>query len=151
MSETPGLDPERMSMALAEVQSKHARGQRVWCVPFARDASGIEIRGNAETWWGKARDLYHRGDDPVVGSVMAFASTRGMPMGHVAVVSDIVSDRHIRIDHANWHRNRVSLKMSVMDVSKGNDWSRVRVETHPGSFGKVYPINGFIYPVGPDA
>ncbi|XDA96517.1 CHAP domain-containing protein [Sulfitobacter sp. LCG007] len=149
LSDMPDLDPARMSMALAEVKEKQSRGQRVWCVPFARDASGIDIRGNAETWWGQARDLYQRGDDPVVGAVMAFASTRGMPMGHVAVVSEIVSPRQISIDHANWHRNRVSLKMSVIDVSEGNDWSRVRLESTPGTFGKVYPINGFIYPTDP--
>ena len=77
---------------------------------------------------------------------MAFAGTRGMPMGHVAVVSEVVSDREIKIDHANWHRNRISLGMSVIDVSDKNDWSRVKVETNPGAYGSVYPVNGFILP-----
>ena len=141
-----GLDPARAKMAFVEVQEKKAKGQRVWCVPFARTMSGVEIRGNAGTWWASAAGQYDRGDDPQVGAVMAFASTRKMPMGHVAVVSGVVSPREILIDHANWKRNQVSLKMKVIDVSDANDWSRVRVESTPGTLGSVYPINGFIYP-----
>ncbi len=141
-----GLDPERVALALSEARTLRAKGQRVWCVPFARNASGVQIRGNAETWWGKARGLYDRGDAPAVGAVMAFAPTGGMPMGHVAVVSEIVSDREVLIDHANWNRNEVSLKMPVIDVSTRNDWSEVRVKSQPTAFGGIYPINGFIYP-----
>ena len=75
-------------------------------------------------------------------------ATGSMPMGHIAVVSDVVSPREIRVDHANWKRNQVSLKMAVIDVSKANDWSAVQVESQPGAFGSTYPINGFIYPTG---
>lgn len=133
-------------MALREVAHKQARGQRVWCVPYARNLSGINIRGNAKDWWGKAHKIYERGNDPAVGSVMSFRATKGMPLGHVAVVSDVVNDRHVIVNHANWKRNKVSLQMSVKDVSKNNDWTRVRVESQPGRFGKTYPVNGFIYP-----
>ncbi|SPJ27374.1 CHAP domain-containing protein [Falsiruegeria mediterranea] len=140
------LDPERQSMALLEVEQKQARGQRVWCVPYARNLSGIQIRGNAKDWWGKARSTYERGSEPVVGSVMSFRSTRGMPLGHVAVVAGVISDREIIVNHANWNRNQVSLKMGVKDVSKNNDWTLVRVESQPGRYGKFYPVNGFIYP-----
>ncbi|WP_311201766.1 CHAP domain-containing protein [Ruegeria conchae] len=140
------LDPERQAMALQEVSKKHARGQRVWCVPYARNLSGIQIRGNAKDWWGKAGNIFDRGNEPEVGAVMSFRATRGMPLGHVAVVSDIVTNREVIINHANWHRNKVSLKMGVMDVSKNNDWTLVRVETNPGRYGSLYPVNGFIYP-----
>ncbi len=140
------LDPERQAMALREVSQKQARGQRVWCVPYARNLSGIEIRGNAKDWWGKARSTFERGSEPVVGAVMSFRATRGMPLGHVAVVSDVVTDREVIVNHANWHRNKVSLKMAVKDVSKNNDWTLVRVESHPGRYGGFYPVNGFIYP-----
>ena len=140
------LDPSRQQMALREVRSLQAKGQRVWCVPYARNVSGVQIRGNAETWWDKAKGLYDRGSQPVVGAVMAFSATGSMPMGHVAVVSEVVSDREIRVDHANWKRNKVSLKMGIVDVSEQGDWSAVRVESQPGTFGSVYPINGFIYP-----
>lgn len=141
------LDPQRQAMALQEVSRKHAQGHRVWCVPYARNLSGIEIRGNAKDWWGKARNVFDRGSEPVVGSVMSFRATRGMPLGHVAVVSDVVTEREVIINHANWHRNKVSLKMSVLDVSKNNDWTLVRVESQPGQYGSHYPVNGFIYPV----
>ena len=72
------------------------------CVPFARAESGVEIRGNAKTWWAQAAGTYQRGEEPRQGAVMAFAGTGGMPLGHVAVVKKIVSDREILIDHANW-------------------------------------------------
>ena len=55
------------------------------CVPFARSESGVEIRGNAKTWWAQAAGEYKRGHEPRKGAVMAFAATRGMPLGHVAV------------------------------------------------------------------
>jgi surface antigen len=71
-----------------------------------------------------------------------------MPQGHVAVVSEVVSERKVLVDHANWHRNKISLGMAVIDVSKKNDWSRVRVESVPGTFGSVYPVKGFILPNG---
>lgn len=140
------LNMELREMAIIEANSKRAQGVRVWCVPFARTASGVEIRGNANTWWGQAAGQFERTKKPVVGSVMAFSATSGMPMGHVAVVAKQIHERHILIDHANWHRNKVSLGMGVIDVSDNNDWSRVRVETNPGQFGKTYPINGFIVP-----
>ncbi len=140
------LDPNRQALALREVQIKHSKGVRVWCVPFARDASGIEIRGNANTWWGQAEGTYARGQKPAVGSVMAWKATSRNPRGHVAVVSEIVSEREIKVDHANWKRNQVSLKMSVVDISPNNDWSQVKLESSPGNYGRMYPIKGFIYP-----
>ncbi|MEX3313635.1 CHAP domain-containing protein [Sulfitobacter sp. PS-8MA] len=143
-----GIDPQRHFMAVQTAQDMRAKGQRVWCVPFARNVSGIQIRGNAETWWGKAKGLYPRGKEPVVGAVMAFRATGSIPMGHIAVVSEIVSPREIKVDHANWKRDQVSLRMAVIDVSKANDWSAVRLESRPGAFGSTYPINGFIYPTG---
>lgn len=145
-----GIDPTLKAQAIGEVKAKRAKGQRVWCVPFARTASGVEIKGNAGTWWNSAAGVYARGDDPVPGSVMAFASTKKNPMGHVAVVSEVVSDREIRIDHANWERNKLSLGMVVVDVSAKGDWSSVKLESQPGTLGRAYPINGFIYPAAAD-
>ena len=40
------------------------------CVPFARAASGIQIYGDAWTWWGKAAGHYRRGELPRGGSVV---------------------------------------------------------------------------------
>lgn len=143
-----GLDPELVGRAVQTATELRAAGGRVWCVPFARDVSGIEIRGNAGTWWGKANEVYERGNSPELGAVMVFTATRQLPLGHIAVVSKVESAREIRVDHANWHRNQVSLGMAVIDVSPENDWSSVRVESRPGSFGRAYPVSGFILPEG---
>lgn len=142
----PGeLSPTRRAAALKEAQETRARGRRLWCVPFARVASGVDIHGNARTWWGKAAHRYDRGHEPKVGAVMAFRPTRRIPLGHVAVVSKVVSPREILVDQANWHRNKVSLGMAVIDVSARNDWSKVRVESRPDRFGSIYPVDGFIW------
>lgn len=125
------------------------------CVPFARAESGVDIRGNARTWWSQAAGQYERGDEPRVGAVMAFAGTRGMPMGHVAVVKKVVSDREIRIDHANWspingRRGQIERDVRVVDVSDAGDWSMVRVWYAPiGDLGlRANPVQGFIYASG---
>lgn len=148
--ETPAglgqLDPARMSFAISEVMSLQANGQRVWCVPFARNASGIQIRGDAHTWWAAAEGEYRRGKKPSVGAVMVFSKSSSLTRGHVAVVSRVVSKREVLIDHANWSRNQISRSMSVIDVSKRGDWSAVRVESIPGAYGSTYPVSGFIYP-----
>jgi len=140
---------ERIALASAEARQMRAQGKRIWCVPFARTATGVQIKGNAKLWWAAAEGRYARGDEPQVGSVMAFAGSRKMPMGHVAVVAEVVSDRVILIDHANWKRNQISLGMVVMDVSPAGDWSAVRVEGDPGVLGRVNPVHGFIYPDTP--
>lgn len=141
-----GIDPALHTRAIAEAKAKQKRGQRVWCVPFARTASGVSLKGNASTWWNASAGRYARGHAPHEGAVMAFSATRKMPMGHVAVVSKVVSERKILVDHANWTRNKVSLQMVAIDVSAKNDWSAVRLESAGGSLGSVYPIKGFIYP-----
>jgi hypothetical protein len=141
-----GLDPDREAMAFAEVKSLKAAGRRVWCVPFARNVSGIELYGDAKTWWDQARDKFVQAQQPKVGAVMAFQATRSMPLGHVAVVSGIKSNREILVDHANWERNEISVAMDVIDVSEKNDWTKVRLESNPNQFGSVYPTHGFILP-----
>ncbi|SFN27783.1 CHAP domain-containing protein [Thioclava dalianensis] len=138
------IDPKRKEMAISVAKEMRERRERVWCVPFARNISGIDIRGNARTWWTKANGVYQRSHTPKVGAVMAFSSSSKIPLGHVAVVSSVESPRQISIDHANWKRNQVSLDMTVVDVSKKNDWSAVRVMSHPNTLGSVYPVSGFI-------
>ncbi len=118
---------------------------RWWCVPFARMVAGLDIRGNAKTWWDQAKDRYARGHEPQVGAVISFAASRSMPKGHVAVVSKVVSDREILIVHANWVRGKVTLDDRAIDVSQHGDWSAVRVENSAGTPGRVNPVNGFIY------
>ena len=123
-----------------------ARGLQ--CVPFARDVSGIDIRGNAYTWWDQAAGRYARGHAPKVGAVLAFASTAKMRNGHVAMVSDVISDREVLLTHANWsRRGGIERNVRAVDVSEAGDWSRVRVWFGPmHDLGlTAYPTKGFIY------
>ena len=118
------------------------------CVTFARSVSGIQIRGNANTWWGQAEGRYERGHTPKVGSVLAFEPTHRMRVGHVAMVSRIVSDREVLLTHANWSRpGRVETDVRAVDVSAAGDWSMVKVWYAPqGDLGtSTYPTKGFIY------
>ena len=119
------------------------------CVPFARAASGIELKGNAVNWWDAAAGVYERGSRPEVGAVLNFRANGGMRLGHVAVVRDVVNSREIEIDHANWAwsgKGNISRGVTVIDVSDRNDWSAVRVALgHGDEFGSIYSTYGFIY------
>ena len=121
--------------------------RRLSCVPFARALSGIDIRGNAKTWWTKAKGLYAKLTTPKAGAVMVFAGTKHLRLGHVAVVKEIVSAREVRVDHANWGNDgKIYLNSPVIDVSARNDWSEVRVwNTRLGVLGShTYRLSGFI-------
>jgi surface antigen len=121
------------------------------CVPFARQVSGIDIRGNAWTWWDQAAGRYERGHEPKIGSVMSFKKTGRNPYGHVAMVSAIISDREVLLTHANWsYRGGIERNVRAIDVSAAGDWSQVKVWYAPsaGMGTTVFPVNGFIYPNG---
>jgi surface antigen len=122
------------------------------CVGYARQATGMQIYGNAWTWWAGADGKYDRGNAPRAGAVMVFRSQGKMRHGHVAVVSNIITERYIQISHANWspingRRGQVEENVNVMDVSPNNDWSQVKVWYGPlNDFGTtVYTTYGFIY------
>jgi surface antigen len=118
------------------------------CVTFARQISGIDIHGNANTWWRQAAGHYQRGHDPKVGAVLAFAASGRIRDGHVAMVSKVVSDREVLLTHANWSRpGQIERNVEAVDVSAAGDWSQVKVWYAPtGDLGTtVYPTKGFIY------
>ncbi len=118
------------------------------CVPYARMVSGIQIFGDAYTWWRRAAGKYKRSQSPEVGSVMVVRSLRSLRRGHVAVVTRVLNKREIVVDHANWlNKERIHLGTPVIDVSAKNDWSAVRVWYTPGNrYGaNVYPVRGFIH------
>ena len=126
------------------------------CVPYARMVTGIQIRGDAWTWWGQAEGRYARGFEPKVGAVMALRPHGNSHLGHVAAVSWIIDDRTILIRHANWspingRRGQIEDNVRVIDVSPTNDWSEVRVWYAPiqAIGGSVWPVQGFIYPGKP--
>jgi surface antigen len=130
-----------------------AHAEPYWqCVTFARMLSGIQIFGDARTWWNKATGKYDKGDTPEAGAVLVFKPEGKMRNGHVAVVSQVLTDRVIQITHANWSpiagsRGQVEKDVTVVDVSDKGDWSAVKVWYNPlGDMGgTVYPTYGFIY------
>jgi len=130
-----------------------ASAEDYWqCVPFARLMSGIQIFGDAHTWWQQAAGRYQTGFTPKAGAVLCFKPTGRMRLGHVAVVSQVLTDRVIQITHANWSiiegtRGQVEQNVTVIDVSPGGDWSQVKVWYDPArDLGTtVYPTYGFIY------
>ena len=123
------------------------------CVPYARDHSGVDIHGDAYTWWNQAAGRYPRSSQPSAGSVMVLNNYAGPDRGHVAVVRAQVSPREIRVDHANWlDDGSIYVNDPVEDVSSENDWTLVRVfNLKTGAWGgKVYPVQGFIGGFGQD-
>jgi hypothetical protein len=121
--------------------------RRLFCVEYARMRSGLAVFGDAKTWWARAKNLYARVSHPVEEAVMVFAGSKRLRRGHVAVVTHIVSPREIIVDQANWqNKGEIDHATPVLDVSRANDWSLVRVWDIPsGTFGnRVYRISGFI-------
>lgn len=126
------------------------------CVPYAREVSGIQIYGDAWTWWDQAAGRYARGHTPRVGAVMAFEPYGNMTLGHVAAVSRVIDSRTVLLRHANWspidgRRGHIENDVEAVDVSPDNDWSQVRVWYAPiQSLGSTaWPVAGFIYPKKP--
>lgn len=153
-SPSRGAKPQATKQVLRSAAPRAASldGGPVSCVPYVRSVTGMEITGNAHLWWANAAGAYARGQRPERGAVMSFRSSGGMRLGHVAVVSKVVSTREVLIDHANWEgpgirKGTVMRGVSVVDVSDRNDWSAVRVQVgrDDDAYGRVYPVNGFIY------
>lgn len=119
------------------------------CVPFARKVSGINIHGNAHTWWHKAKPE-NKLSRPEIGAVMVLSKTRRLRLGHLAVVTEIISPTQINVTHTNWGKSRsqrhiVYESMRVKDVSRNNDWSSaVFWNPYTKSFGSPYKVSGFI-------
>ena len=119
------------------------------CVTFVRLASGIEIYGDAWTWWRQGTQQFRTGTRPETGAVLVFQPHGRMTRGHVAMVSEVLTDRVIRVTHANWggSRGKIEENVTVVDVSDAGDWSAVKVWYAPiNDLGSsVYPIYGFVY------
>lgn len=135
--------------------SPYAKGRMMdkpqQCVPYAREISGIKIYGDAHSWFDKASPSYSKGTKPKKNAVIVLKSTPKMPHGHLAVVKNLVDERHIDVAHSNWGSDRKSRSiiydsMRVEDVSRGNDWSSVKFwNPEINSFGFPYAVRGFIY------
>jgi surface antigen len=135
-------------VSLAPMGAAHAETN--WqCATFARFFSGIKIFGDAWTWWEQATGKYAKDFTPDSGAVLVFKPYGAMKSGHVAVVSQVLTDRIIQVTHANWggSRGKVEEDVTVVDVSAAGDWSQVKVWYNPsGDLGKtVYPTFGFVH------
>lgn len=125
------------------------------CVPFARALSGIDLTGDAWTWWAQAEGRYARGPAPEVSSVMVFRMTDALPLGHVAVVTAVTGPRRVLVSHRNWAgglgKGRIDLDRPVEDASSRNDWSSVRVwHEATGRLGPgIHPLAGFVHARSP--
>jgi surface antigen len=100
----------------------------------------------------QAAGKYDTGSTPKIGSVLSFKPTARMNLGHVAFVSQVLTDRVIQVTHANWSiiegdRGQIEKDVTVVDVSPAGDWTQVKVWYDPiRDLGtSVYPTNGFIY------
>jgi subtilisin family serine protease len=141
--------PSLPSEAVAELPNPSVETplKRLFCVEYARARSGLAVFGDAKFWWARAKSLYARASDPVENAVMVFSASKRLRLGHVAVVTRIVSRREIRVDQANWQNHgEIDHSTPVRDVSARNDWSQVRVwDMGSAGFGThVYAVSGFI-------
>jgi surface antigen len=124
----------------------------IQCVPYAREKSGIQIYGDAHTWWAKAAGRYQRGALPQIGSVMVLSKTSKLKHGHLAVVTNILGPHQVEVTHSNWGNNHdrrcvIYNRMRVQDISRNQDWSLARFWNYElDTWGLPYAVSGFIYP-----
>jgi surface antigen len=133
-----------------ETPEVHRLSARLQCVPYAREQSGVQLYGDASTWWRQAKAKFERKQDPGSGDVIVMRGYRNPNRGHVAVVREVLSDRSIIVDHANWlNSGEITVNVPIVDVSPAGDWSQVRVWHVPTqSWGvRVYNVQGFIAPI----
>ncbi|MGB3740401.1 MAG: CHAP domain-containing protein [Pontixanthobacter sp.] len=151
-SPTPVLAEDALGGGYAADAGRSELAPYLQCVPYARRVSGVQIYGDAHTWWDQAEGSFARGNRPRPGAVMAFQPHRNMRLGHVAAVSRVIDARTVLLRHANWspingRRGQIEDDVRALDVSPNNDWSEVRVWYDPiQGLGKTaWPIHGFIY------
>lgn len=145
----PGEATSRQQARASGRQAAQAPRSRIQCVQYVVANSAFRVRGNARDWWRNSAAIHARSNMPEPGSVLSFRSVKTMPLGHVALVTRVVSEREILVDHANWTRGAISRSHSVIDVSPRNDWTAVRLAVKPGAgastYGSIYPTDGFIH------
>jgi len=86
------------------------------CVLYARAASGIDIMGDASAG-GISRPDDISGQHAGGGRGAGAGPDRGLRLGHLAVVREVIDPRDILVDSSNWVPGRVITGMQVQDVS----------------------------------
>ena len=153
MQRTKTLVGSLAAVVALAMSSVGAHAEDYWqCAAFARVFSGIQIVGDAWTWWEKANGHYLKGSAPQAGAVLVFKPQGSMRLGHVAVVSQVLTDRIIQVTHANWSRidgtrGKIEQNVTVVDVSPDGDWTEVKVWYDPvRDLGATsYATYGFVY------
>jgi hypothetical protein len=135
-----------LAAALALPGLAHAKD----CVRAVRSMSDFTIQGDAWTWWQHSQGVYDHDNRPQAGSVLVFKRTGQLGRGHVSLVSAVVDNRTIEVDHTWLRSPEIRRSMTVIDVSPDNDWSEVRVWNEPtDQLGtRIYPTYGFVLPAG---
>ena len=122
------------------------------CVPYARAVSGIELYGDAWTWWDQAAGKFTRSQTPQRGAVLVFAKGDKLRLGHLAVVVGVEGPREIKTTDANWGSNPTSRgfihdDQRIADVSADNSWRQIRVwNIKAREWGSIYQTYGFVLP-----
>jgi|CXWL01.1.fsa_nt_gi hypothetical protein len=140
----PALTPQRDGSSPIALVDRS--GAPLQCALYARQRSGVQLTGDARTWWAQAEGRYQRAATPSAGAVIVMDGTSA---GHVGVVARVINQRQIVIDHANWLGDgEIITGALVEDASPANDWSQVRVwNVETNSMGiRPYPVLGFVLP-----
>jgi GTP-binding protein len=115
------------------------------CVPYAREVSGIQIYGDAWTWWDQAEGHYARGHTPRVGAVMAFQPYGSMTLGHVAAVSRVIDSRASLTPRdeeiARWLRVQDVPVVLVANKAEGRSGDDGIMESYALGFGEPVAIS----------
>ncbi len=124
---------------------------RIDDVAYVKSVTGIAIPGEAWSWWDGSNGRYARGHRPIPSAVLVFRQQQNLPVGHLAIVTRVLSSREVRISHADWAstwatRGRITGNVPVLDVSRTNDWTQVRLwYADIGTVERVYDTYGFVY------
>lgn len=124
---------------------------RIDDVAYVKSVTGMAIPGQAWSWWDGSNGRYPRGHNPVPSAVLVFRQQQNLPAGHLAIVTKVLSSREVRISHADWAstwatRGRITGNVPVLDVSRANDWTKVRLwYANSGTVDQVYGTYGFVY------
>ena len=108
-------------LAMGMLLGSNAQAEQ--CVTFAREVSGIGLKGDGWTWWGSAAGHYDRGQKPRSGAVVVFKKHGSMSHGHVAVVERVATvarDRGVpnaRVALA-WVLSRPGVTAPIVGASK---------------------------------
>jgi surface antigen len=149
LASMPTAPPAPIAIDPASIHAVVDRtGAPLQCAIYARQRTGLELSGDARNWWPQSEGRYRRSATPSVGSVIVMGGTDA---GHVAVVTQVLSDSQIVVDHANWlGGGEIITGALVEDASDAGDWSAARVwNVDTDSMGlRAYPVYGF---VGPNA